>query len=146
MSEEAFPVTPEPIDFVMMTSAVVSAYVAHNATPPSELPALLRSVHDTLMSLGAPAAPAVVAEPLKPAVNPKHSVFDGHIVSLIDGKPYKMLRRHLSTHGHTPDSYRAAYGLAANYPMVAADYAAKRSELAKSFGLGRKAPANAMAA
>jgi predicted transcriptional regulator len=85
---------------------------------------------------------AAIEEPQKPAVNPKRSVHDDHIVCLEDGKRFKSLKRHLSTHyGLTPDEYRAKWGLPADYPMVAPAYAAARSALAKKMGLGRKAKA-----
>jgi predicted transcriptional regulator len=87
-------------------------------------------------------SPEITAEPeteaptYKPAIDPKKSVKPGHIISLIDGKPYKMLRRHLATHGLTPDEYRDRYGLKPDYPMVASAYSEQRSTLAKTIGLG----------
>ncbi|TGV77156.1 transcriptional regulator, partial [Mesorhizobium sp. M2D.F.Ca.ET.145.01.1.1] len=80
------------------------------------------------------------APSLKPAVNPKKSIYPDYIISLEDGQKYKSLKRHLAVrHGMTPDEYRTKWGLAKDYPMVAPNYSAARSALAKSLGLGRKA-------
>lgn len=126
---------------IELTADIVAAYVQKNPVPVSGLPDLIASVNVALSTLGQP-TPAV--EPvLKPAVNPKRSVFPDYIISLEDGKKYKSLKRHLSaTYGLSPDEYRAKWGLATDYPMVAPSYSATRSALAKSLGLGRKpAPA-----
>jgi predicted transcriptional regulator len=117
------------------TAAIVSAYVQRNAVPAADLPGLIASVHGALVGLGAPAAPA--AEPLTPPISIRKTVTSDHIVSLEDGKPYKTLKRHLAGRGLTPEQYRAKWGLPVDYPMVAANYAAQRSELAKSIGLGQ---------
>lgn len=121
------------LDFV---AEIVSAYVSNNPIPTSELPRLISDVNAALASLGQP----VVEPEIKPtpAVNPKKSVFPDYLVSLENGKQFKSLKRHLSTLGMTPAEYRTKWGLPASYPMVAESYAAKRSELAKSIGLGRK--------
>ena len=129
-----------PAEQIEMAVSLVAAFVSKNSADAGELPELLRSVHSTIVGLGQPVAEV---EPLVPAVNVKRSVTDQHIVSLIDGKSYKSLKRHIGTHGFTPQSYRAAYGLPADYPMVAPAYAAVRSQLAKSLGLGRKPVAQA---
>lgn len=115
---------------------IVTAYVSNNSVRPADLPQLIADVSASLAALSAPAAPPV--EERQPAVNPKKSVFPDYIVSLENGKRFKSLKRHLSTLGMTPDEYRAKWGLARDYPMVAADYASRRSELAKQIGLGRK--------
>lgn len=118
---------------------IVTAYVSNNKVAPDELPALLRSVHGAISALGQPTpAPTPV-----PPVNPKKTVFEDRIISLEDGKSYKSLKRHLSTRGLTPDGYRAKWGLPADYPMVASSYSARRSELAKKLGLGRRPAAKA---
>ncbi|RAZ72895.1 MucR family transcriptional regulator [Mesorhizobium atlanticum] len=138
MAEEAENKTDALIE---LTADVVSAYVSNNPVPLSELAALIGQVHVALKAtLGA--APET-AEPLTPAVPIKKSVTPDYIISLEDGKKFKSLKRHLATHyGLTPDEYRAKWGLPADYPMVAPNYAATRSALAKSLGLGRKpAPA-----
>ncbi|RYG27840.1 MAG: transcriptional regulator [Burkholderiales bacterium] len=119
-----------------------------------EVPAFLQIMHTALRSLSAPGASREVAAPApeyQPAVTVKRSLASKeHLISLIDGKPYKTLKRHLSTHGLTPAQYRERYGLKADYPMVAESYGAMRRDLAKRIGLGRKpdakAPANKVAA
>lgn len=122
-----------------LTADVVAAYVSNNPVPASELPNLISEVHSALGRIGGAEAPAVPAEKPKPAVNPKRSVHDDYIVCLEDGKKFKSLKRHLMSHyGLTPEAYREKWGLDANYPMVAPNYAAARSKLAKKMGLGRK--------
>ena len=123
---------------IELTADIVSAYVGNNPLPASGLPDLIASVSASVRKLASVAA--VKETPvLTPAVNPKRSVFPDHIVCLEDGKKLKSLKRHLATdHGLTPDEYRAKWGLAPDYPMVAPSYSATRSALAKSSGLGRK--------
>ena len=121
-----------------LTADIVSAYVSNNPLPVSGLPDVIASVHASLSGLGTPIPP--VAEPQTPAVNPKKSVTPDFIICLEDGKKFKSLKRHLSTDfGLTPDAYRAKWNLPHDYPMTAPNYAAQRSQLAKSIGLGRKA-------
>lgn len=116
---------------------IVSAYVSKNAVSPTDLPALIASTHKALQSLsGAEAQP--VAEKLQPAVPIRKSITPEFLICLDDGKKFKSLKRHLSVLGMTPDEYRAKWGLPKDYPMVAPNYAATRSALAKSNGLGRK--------
>ena len=131
------PITASETTSAELTAEVVSAYVSNNPVPASELPTLIASVHHALTGLGG----AVVEEEKPvPAVNPKRSVKPDHIVCLECGGKFKSLKRHLASHyDMTPDEYRSKWGLAADYPMVAPEYAAQRSELAKSMGLGRKA-------
>ncbi|TPK41269.1 transcriptional regulator [Mesorhizobium sp. B2-5-4] len=127
---------------IKLTADVVSAYVSNNPLPVSSLPDLIQSVNSSLSKVGQPAEPEKPA--LTPAVNPKRSVFPDYIVCLEDGKKFKSLKRHLNVHyGLAPDEYREKWGLARDYPMVAPNYAASRSELAKSIGLGRKPAAQA---
>ena len=123
-----------------LTAEIVSAYVARNNVPASELPSLLHNVH---AALGQIANGGVQEEPkieeLKPAVPIKKSVTDDYLISLETGKKFKSLKRHLMTsYGMSPDDYRAKWGLPKDYPMVAPAYAKSRSALAKSLGLGRK--------
>ena len=126
------------IDLLELTAHIVSAYVEKNRLPASGLADLIASVSTSISGLGQPVVP--VAPPLVPAVNPKKSVTPDFIICLEDGKKFKSLKRHLGVHfGLTPDAYRAKWGLPADYPMVAPNYAASRSLLAKSIGLGRKA-------
>ncbi|MCC2687622.1 MAG: transcriptional regulator [Rhizobiaceae bacterium] len=125
-----------------LTADVVAAYVSNNPVPAGELPNLIADVHAALGRVGgSPEQPQ--ADKPKPAVNPKRSVHDDYIVCLEDGKKFKSLKRHLMTHyGLTPDQYREKWGLDSLYPMVAPNYAAARSQLAKKMGLGRKAKAS----
>ncbi|MGY2047974.1 MucR family transcriptional regulator [Methylobacterium sp. JK268] len=123
-------------DFVDLTVELVIAYVSHNSVPRNDLPGLIQGVHSTLSGLLVPPEP-VVEKPIPP-VPIKKTVTPDHIVSLEDGRPYRSLKRHLSTRGLTPEAYRAKWGLPPDYPMVAANYAAQRSELAKASGLGRR--------
>jgi predicted transcriptional regulator len=121
---------------VELTASVVSAYVSNNSISSFDLPGLIASVHASIKSLSTPAV--AQAPELVPPVSIKKSVTPDYLISLEDGKRYKSLKRHLSGRGLTPDEYRAKWGLQRDYPMVAPNYAAQRSELAKSMGLGRK--------
>ena len=127
-------------DITSLTTTIIAAYVKHHQLPVSELPRLIQSVRDSLQRLTAPAEEAPAKEELKPAVAIKKSVTADYIVCLEDGKKLKMLKRHLmSSYGMTPDEYRAKWGLPADYPMVAPNYAKARSDLAVKLGLGRRA-------
>jgi predicted transcriptional regulator len=122
-----------------LTAEVVAAYVSNNSVPAAELSSLIADVHAALGRMDAPAVPAPVVEKQKPAVNPKRSIHEDYIICLEDGKKFKSLKRHLMTHyGLTPEQYREKWELDANYPMVAPNYAAARSVLARKIGLGRK--------
>lgn len=124
---------------IELTADVVSAYVSNNSVPATDLPNLIAEVHAALGRVGSVAPEPAPAEKPKPAVSPKKSVFDDYIICLEDGKKFKSLKRHIMTHyGLTPDQYREKWGLDASYPMVAPNYAAARSALAKTMGLGRK--------
>ncbi|RWA69163.1 MucR family transcriptional regulator [Mesorhizobium sp.] len=125
------------VDLVGLTADIVSAYVAKNALPATELPELIASIHS---SLAATTTQKAAEKPnQEPAVNPKRSVFPDYIICLEDGRKFKSLKRHLGVHyGMTPNEYREKWGLKPEYPMVAPNYAAQRSALAKSSGLGRK--------
>ena len=123
---------------IELTADLVSAYLTKNTVRPEEIPELIRTVHGALSNVGAtPAAPEKHEAPMpwKRAIKP-----DG-IVSFEDGKQYKSMKRHLSTRGMTPEQYREKWGLPRDFPMVAPNYAAARSELAKRMGLGQKGPA-----
>ena len=120
-----------------LTADIVAAHVSNNSVAISDLPLLINSVHNALTGLGG--TPVVEPEKLVPAVSIRASVKPDYIVCLEDGKKLKMLRRHLMTaFGMTPDDYRAKWGLAADYPMVAPNYAEQRRMLAKQIGLGTK--------
>ncbi|MDQ0396438.1 MucR family transcriptional regulator [Labrys monachus] len=138
-------------DSVSITADIVSAYVSNNSVAHIDLPKLIADVHSALMRLAqgrGEEAPAEVQQ--IPAVAIKKSVTPDYIISLEDGKKFKSLKRHLSSHYNmTPDEYRAKWGLPADYPMVAPNYAKSRSDLAKQMGLGqarRKAPPKKTAA
>ncbi|MBB6468590.1 putative transcriptional regulator [Aminobacter lissarensis] len=121
---------------IELTADIVAAYVSNNPVPAAELPGLIAQIHSSISNLGTPAAP--VEEALTPRVPIKKTITHEHLISLEDGKRYKTLRRHLTIRGLTPDDYRAKWGLPRDYPMVAPSYSARRSEMAKSLGLGRK--------
>jgi predicted transcriptional regulator len=123
---------------IELTADVVSAYVSNNPVPIGELSKLIADVYAALGQVNG-AAPAEVVEPQKPAVPIKKSVTPDYILSLEDGRKFKSLKRHLSAHyGMTPEEYRTKWNLPNDYPMVAPNYAAARSKMAKAIGLGRK--------
>jgi len=128
-------------ELLKLATDIVAAYVSNNPVPVGELPAMIKSVHATLGSLSG--APTVdIATNQKPAVSVKKSITPEYLICLEDGKRLKMLKRYLrSRYGLSPDQYRTKWGLPSDYPMVASDYAARRSEFAKKIGLGRPAAA-----
>ena len=120
---------------VTLTADIVAAHVSNNSVAVSDLPLVIKTVHDALAGLGEADEPEVKQEP---AVSIRASVKPDYIVCLEDGKKFKMLRRHLMTHyGMTPEDYRAKWNLSPDYPMVAPSYAEKRRVLAKEIGLGK---------
>lgn len=128
----------DPVDYVQLTAEIVCAYVSRNPVPVAELPQLLFNVHSAVAGLGNSAAAAADPERDMPtAAQIRKSIKPDGLVSFIDGKSYKTLKRHLTKHGLTPDGYRQRYGLPRDYPIVAASYSETRSSLAKSLGLGR---------
>lgn len=125
-------------DFIELAADIVAAFVSNNSVPIADLPALISSVHATLGKLNQ-SAPEEKLEPLTPAVSVKRSITPDYIVCLEDGKKFKSLKRHLRTrYDMTPEQYRTKWNLASDYPMVAPNYAAARSELAKNMGLGQQ--------
>lgn len=125
-------------DLLRMTSEIVSAYVGHNTLPANEISDIIGLVHKSLEGLTSPNLASAETKQ-KPAVPIKRSVMEDHIVCLEDGKKLKMLKRYLrSNYNMTPEEYRAKWGLPPDYPMVAPNYAAQRSDFAKKIGLGRK--------
>ncbi|QJU59354.1 MucR family transcriptional regulator [Sphingomonas sp. AP4-R1] len=124
-------------DLITLTADIVAAHVTNNSVHIAEVPKLIGAVYEALAGLGQTPEVENSQKP-KGAVSVRASVKPGHLISMIDGKPYKMLRRHLGLHGHTPESYRETFNLPRDYPMVAADYAEKRRSLALKIGLGRK--------
>jgi predicted transcriptional regulator len=126
-------------DLIDLSTEIVSAYVSHNALSVSDLPKLIADVHTALRGLQTNRVPEPTEE-LKPAVPVRKSIAPDYIICLEDGKKFKSLKRHLRTHyDMSPEEYREKWGLPADYPMVAPNYSATRSRLAKDNGLGRKA-------
>jgi len=124
--------------YIELTAEIVSAYVSNNTVQAGDLPSLINQVHAALARVSGKSGDAP-AEPLKPAVSVKKSITPEHIVCLEDGKKFKSLKRHLRTqYNMTPEQYREKWGLSADYPMVAPNYAAARSQLAKQMGLGQQ--------
>ena len=124
--------------FIELTADIVSAYVSNNSVSAGEIPALINQVHAALQRVSG-SERDIISEPLKPAVPVKRSITADYILCLEDGKKFKSLKRHLRTqYNMTPEQYREKWGLPPDYPMVAPNYAAKRQELAKKIGLGRK--------
>ncbi len=126
----------ENTEAVALTADIVSAYVSNNSVDAGELSGLINQVHHALTQAAQGGQTEPEAAPT-PAVPVKKSITPDFLFSLEDGRKYKSLKRHLSTRGMTPDEYRTKWGLAKDYPMVAANYSAQRSSLAKSLGLGR---------
>jgi len=121
-----------------MTVGIVANYVVANRIDPASLPTLIKTVHDSLGALGQPIGPepSEKAERLT-AGQARKLITPAGIISLITQKPFKSMKRHITTHGYTPESYREHFGLPSDFPMVHPDYAAARSALAKSMGLGQ---------
>lgn len=120
-----------------LTADIVTAYVANNHVSPGDVAGLIGGVYQALSSFGRP------AEEPQPdartgAISIRATIKPDYLVSLIDGRRYKTLRPHLRRHGHTPESYRAAFGLPRDYPMVSPKYSALRRDMALKIGLGRR--------
>lgn len=134
----------EQPDFTTLTVQLLSAYLSNNSVPSSDLPGLIESTRTALKGKASEPEADTAAEPIEqaehvPAVTVRKSrASRDHLLSLIDGRPYKALKRHLSAHGLTPAEYRARYKLPKDYPMVAPGYSEQRREVAKRLGLGRK--------
>jgi predicted transcriptional regulator len=133
----------EKSEIIEMTADIVSAYVGNNMVGAGDLPSLIQSVHRALSGVST-GVEIVEDAPKEPAVPVKRSITPGFLICLEDGRKFKSLKRHLRTkYNMSPEDYRAKWGLAKDYPMVAPDYAKARSELAKQMGLGqggRQAP------
>ena len=124
-------------ELLALTTDIVASHVSNNEVPVADLPNLIQQVFGALAQLGG-AAPAA-QEKLNPAVPVKKSITPDYIICLEDGKKLKMLKRHIKTrYNLSPEEYREKWGLGADYPMVAPNYATQRSELAKKIGLGKK--------
>lgn len=127
---------PKKEELLQWTTQILSAHLRNTSVPLSELPDLVRTVYATLESVSGGGS---IAPDLTPAVPIRRSVTPDYIVCLEDGRKLKMLKRHLKTaYNMTPEEYRARWGLPADYPMVAPNYAKQRSSLAKKIGLGRQ--------
>ncbi|MBO1021634.1 MucR family transcriptional regulator [Methylobacterium sp. SD274] len=125
---------------IELTADIIAAYVSNNSVAVGSLHELLSSVHAAISGLtsgGSAAAEADKIEKATPA-QIKKSITPDHLISFEDGKPYRTMKRHLTLRGLSPETYRAKYGLPADYPMVAASYSAARSALAKQLGLGQQ--------
>jgi predicted transcriptional regulator len=124
-------------EIIDMTTDIVAAYVGNNAVSTAELPALIQSVYRSLSGVVS-GADAAEAAPKEPAVPVKRSITPDYLICLEDGRKFKSLKRHLRTkYNMSPEDYRAKWGLAKDYPMVAPNYARARSDLAKQMGLGQ---------
>ena len=138
MDENAENIEATAVDYTDLTTNLVSAYVSNNRVPPAELPALIASMHAALAGLrrGSVAATPAVEKPTPAQI--RKSITPDALISFLDGKPYKTLKRHLTGNGMTIEEYRGRYGLPWDYPSTAASYSASRSALAKSLGLGQQ--------
>lgn len=124
--------------FIELAADIVSAYVSNNSVAASDLPSLIGDVHSALLRISTGVMEAPVEAP-KPAIAVKKSVTPDYIICLEDGKKFKSLKRHLRTqYNMSPEEYREKWGLPADYPMVAPNYAQARSNLAKQMGLGQQ--------
>jgi len=138
MNEETSAPASDGVDLVELSTEIVCAYVSHNALSPGDVAKFIGDIHTTLTALKSSENTEPQPE-IKPAVPVKKSVAPDFIICLEDGKKFKSLKRHIRTHYDlSPDEYREKWGLAADYPMVAPNYSAVRSRLAKANGLGRK--------
>jgi len=122
-----------------LTAEITANYVANNPTPVEEIGSVIKAVYAALTKVEAPVAEPEQPQDFTPMISVRKSLADpAKIISMIDGKPYSMLKRHLGQHGLTPDSYRARYKLPADYPMTAPAYSEQRKAIAVTIGLGRK--------
>jgi predicted transcriptional regulator len=129
----------QPSDFAALTVQLLSAYLANNTVASDDLAELIRSTRNALAEESSPAPAEAETKVHTPAVSVRKSLSSpDYIISLIDGKPYKTLKRHLSRHGLTPETYRERYNLPASYPMVAPSFAAHRRAIAEKIGLGNR--------
>lgn len=126
-------------DVLVITTSVVRSFIVRGGIAKDDLPKLFEEVHATVSKCAVGPSPIEIKAAQAPAVEPKKSIHDDYLICLEDGKRFKSLKRHLMTHyGLTPDEYRKKWGLPSDYPMVAPNYAAQRSALAKQMGLGKK--------
>jgi predicted transcriptional regulator len=126
----------EDAKLIELTTGIVASFVENNNLSADDLPALIKTVHSALSSAGQPEAPVEEVTKLT-AAQMRKSITPDHLVSFVDGKGYKTLKRHLATHGLTFDEYKAKFGLPKDYPTVSPNYSAQRSAMAKAIGLGQ---------
>jgi predicted transcriptional regulator len=130
----------EPKDGTLaMAASIVAAYVGNNSVAQADLPKLIAEVHRALLAAAAGTAPREMPQEVRPAISVKKSVTPEYLVCLEDGKKFKSLKRHLRSHYNmSPQQYREKWGLPADYPMVAPNYAMARANLARTMGLGKR--------
>lgn len=128
----------ETDNLIQLTADIVSSMVGNNNVATGDVPGLIKSVHGALSALGAPEPEPEVEKP-RGAVSPRASIKPDGLISMIDGKKYQTLRRHITRHGYTPESYRETFGLPRDYPLTSSNYSELRRGMAKLIGLGRKA-------
>ncbi|MHC2109039.1 Ros/MucR family transcriptional regulator [Methylobacterium sp. CM6246] len=138
MDENAEIIEPQAVNFVELTADLASAYVSKNSVRPGDMLDLLASIHGALTGLGQGSAPEAPAVDKPTPSQIRKSITPDALISFVDGKPYKTLKRHLSGAGMTIEQYRERYGLPRDYPSTAASYSEQRSKLAHSFGLGQQ--------
>ncbi|UAK25271.1 MucR family transcriptional regulator [Sphingomonas nostoxanthinifaciens] len=127
------------LNFVDITADIAAAYLGNNQVRIGDVGGLIATIHGALKALESESGSSPIEEPLKGAVSARKSLADPErVISMIDGKAYTTLKRHITRHGYTPDSYRAAFGLPASYPMTASGYSERRREIAKTLGLGKR--------
>lgn len=135
--------TNPPHSLLELTTDLVRAYLQRNNLAAAVLPDLIRATYESLSKLGEPPATATILPPSGAVTLRKSLASPDHILSMIDGKPYRTLKKHIGRHGMTPKTYRETFNLPDSYPMVAPAYSAQRSAMAKNLGLGRKSAAEA---
>jgi predicted transcriptional regulator len=138
VDENADTIEAPAAGFIELTADIVSAYVSKNSVRPSDLPDLLASVHAAIAGLSQGSATTAPAVDKPTPAQIRKSITHDALISFVDGKPYKTLKRHLTGNGMTIEQYRERYGLPRDYPSTAASYSEQRSALAKSLGLGQQ--------
>jgi len=137
VDENAEIIEAPAVDFIELTADIVSAYVSKNSVRPCDMPELLASIHSALTGLNQGSAPETQTVDKPTPSQIRKSITADALISFVDGKPYKTLKRHLSGNGMTIEQYRERYGLPRDYPSTAASYSEHRSALARSLGLGQ---------
>ena len=138
MDENVETIEAHAVDFIELTADIVSAYVSKNSVRPSDMPELLASVHAAIAGLNHASAPEAPAVDKPTPAQIRKSITPDALISFVDGKPYKTLKRHLTGNGMTIEEYRERYGLPRDYPSTAASYSEQRSKLALALGLGNQ--------